>query len=359
MDLPNSPPIAPICVPTAAAALSFLLPVHQLSPVVSLTALAAATFVLGFSAGYFAARLSRPQNSVPAGPPRLVVTQLLIYPIKSCAAISLPAARVTRRGLENDRLFMLISPDRRSLTQKRYPSLARIRPSFEHNALVIAADGRPPYRHSIVTDGEPVLVTHLKDQLEAVDQGEDVAHFFQAALGLEGVRMVRMRDGFVRGVDPRFVRPGFETSMSDGWPYLLASEASLAALSAHVGRELEMRRFRPNVVVGGVGKGVAPFEEDCWKVLRVGSRVVFELVSGCVRCKVVTVDPGTGVMDGDNQPTVALKEIRAFGKRVIFGQNMIAVEHDGERAVVRVGDPVFVTETSKQGPVLVGSRGKA
>jgi hypothetical protein len=43
-----------------------------------------------------------------------------------------------------------------------------------------------------------------------------------------------------------------------------------------------MNRFRPNLVVSGA----KPFDEDSWRLLRVGSGLEFENVKPCDRCKV-------------------------------------------------------------------------
>lgn len=60
----------------------------------------------------------------------LQIAELWVYPVKSCAGIQLPVAMVERGGLQWDRQFAIIKPDGEVLSQKSYPQLAKICPSF-------------------------------------------------------------------------------------------------------------------------------------------------------------------------------------------------------------------------------------
>jgi len=108
------------------------------------------------------------------------------------------------------------------------------------------------------------------------DQGEAVARWLETVLEEPGVRLVYMGDECKRRVDPRYsVGNSNITSFSDGFPYLLISQASLNDLNHRIymnhhkarvisqeeesiSRPLGMDRFRPNIVV----TGLRPYEED-------------------------------------------------------------------------------------------------
>lgn len=290
---------------------------------------------------------------------KIRVSQLLIYPIKACAPVAIDSARVTDRGLENDRLFMVVDHTGRSVTQKKRPRLTLVRPSFDEGGrLYLEAPGMEPFVHSVKKWGTKQSVTHLTATCDAIDQGDDIAEFFVSFLGVPGLRLVRMREGFVRKIENKYVKPGqFQTSFSDAYPFLLVSEASLGQVSEKTGKDLEVTRFRPNIVV--TGEGLKPFQEDEWKKLSIGERASFEIPKSCIRCKVVTVDPSTGVMDEKNQPTEALKSFRAFRKAVVFGQNMVPI-HRHRLVHVKIGDEVVITETQEAPvPDCAGSDNKA
>ena len=124
---------------------------------------------------------------------------------------------------------------------------------------------------------------------------------------------------------------------SDGFPWLLISEASLEELNSRLSRKLPMNRFRPNIVV----QGLPPFGEDLIHELA-GDGVRLRRAKPCARCIVTTTDQATGTRDGD-EPLRALAKFRFDRelKGVLFGQNMILIE--GLGAQLRVGQELQTT----------------
>ena len=61
-----------------------------------------------------------------------VLSELHLYPIKSCAGITLREATVTVAGLMSeqiyDREWMIVDKDGEALTQREYPKMALITP---------------------------------------------------------------------------------------------------------------------------------------------------------------------------------------------------------------------------------------
>jgi uncharacterized protein YcbX len=146
------------------------------------------------------------------------------------------------------------------------------------------------------------------------------------------VRLVRFDARRKRASNPEWT-PGIEAlnQFSDGFPWLLASEASLEELNTRLQRKLPMNRFRPNIVVSGL----PPFGEDQLQDLTAGA-VRLRRAKGCTRCVVTTTDQATGTRDG-NEPLQALAKFRFDRelKGVVFGQNLILI--DGVGAQLQVG----------------------
>jgi uncharacterized protein YcbX len=141
-----------------------------------------------------------------------------------------------------------------------------------------------------------------------------------------------------RPVDPDFAKDGESVSFADGFPLLVTTRASLAALNSLIARgdrpgegPLPMNRFRPNVVLDGT----APWAEDGWRRITVGE-VSFRVAKPCGRCVVTTTDQLTA--ERGSEPLRSLARHRRFGSRLVFGQNLVP-EGTG---VVRIGDPVTV-----------------
>ncbi|MBK9164216.1 MAG: MOSC domain-containing protein [Acidobacteria bacterium] len=182
--------------------------------------------------------------------------------------------------------------------------------------------------------------------------------WFSEVLG-RNCQLVLMPESTERHVSERFDRGDDLVSFADGYPLLLIGEGSLAELNRRIAANstneadrvpLEMRRFRPNLVVSGT----EPFEEDSWARIRVGE-AIFRVVKPCARCAITTVDPDRGEFAG-KEPlrTLAsfrmakdvfpdkLEELGMEPNYVLFGENLIP-ENPG--VVIRVGDKLEVLET--------------
>ncbi|SEM50310.1 hypothetical protein SAMN05192533_103165 [Mesobacillus persicus] len=73
---------------------------------------------------------------------------------------------------------------------------------------------------------------------------------------------------------------------------LLTTDASLEHLEELSGKkEVDIRRFRPNLFISLIDK--VPFQEEEWigRRIKIGSEVEIELVGYCPRCMIITVDP--------------------------------------------------------------------
>ena len=72
------------------------------------------------------------------------------------------------------------------------------------------------------------------------------------------VTLLYMPDSERRDVNPSRAHPGEIVSFADAYPLLLMSEASLSDLNQRLREPVDMRRFRPNLVISG-GE---PYGED-------------------------------------------------------------------------------------------------
>jgi uncharacterized protein len=112
------------------------------------------------------------------------------------------------------------------------------------------------------------------------------------------------------------------------------SAESLRDLNSRLDDPLPMNRFRPNVVVEGLG----PFGEDSARFLRIGE-VEIELVRPCARCVITTTDQDSGVRGREPLRTLAAfrtRELDGGGRGVVFGQNGIP----RTTGTIAVGDSV-------------------
>ena len=168
------------------------------------------------------------------------VAELWRYPVKSLRGERLERASVLLGGIAGDRLVRL-EDERGLVTARRKQRLVGV-------DAVVGRDGEP------WIEGEP---------------------WRSPAAG------ARIRE--LAGAEARLVPTGAGARF-DGAPILVCTNGALAALGE------DRRRFRPNVVIGGV-PGLAE-REWVGRELAIGGAVLAarEL---CVRCGVTTIDPDT------------------------------------------------------------------
>lgn len=189
------------------------------------------------------------------------VVGLWRYPVKSMAGESLARAEVSWHGLAGDRRWAFVRPDVPQsgfpwFTLREQPAMANYRPSF-------ADPARPDRSATLVS-------TPAGEVLDVTDPA------LAAALGRPDLRVMRQDRGIF-----------------DTFPLSIITTQTLANLGCGLGLELDVRRFRPNLLVEAVGDVAYPEDEWVGRVLRIGStRLRIDKRDG--RCAVITLDPVTG-----------------------------------------------------------------
>ncbi|MGK5501231.1 MOSC domain-containing protein [Streptomyces sp. URMC 125] len=268
------------------------------------------------------------------------VSELISYPVKGCAGVSVPAALVTEAGLAHDRTFMVVGEDGVFRTQRSDPRLALVRPSVgaDGGRLTLRAPGAEPLAVEVDPAAERIEVRLFGKPLQGVDQGPGAAAWLSEVLGAPS-RLVRVPPEQRRVVDGR--TPGV-SGYADSSPVHILSRSSLDGLNRRIaeagGGPLTMDRFRPNVVVDGWDE---PHTED--RVLRaVLGEAELAYAKPAVRCAVTLVDQRTGARSGPEPlRTLALyrRAVRDGLSGVMFGAKF-SVVRTGRLAV---GDEVGVT----------------
>jgi uncharacterized protein YcbX len=258
------------------------------------------------------------------------VSALYVYPVKACGGVSVTSARVVARGFEYDRRYMIVDEHGLFLTQRELPELALVSTSFAAGGIVLGRAGH----------GECHLPVALEsgDRLDVTVWGHtgvalrhDRASAWLSDVVRRALSVVYMPDEHQRPVKPEHAGSFDVVSFADAFPFLVISEASLSELNSRLREPIEMRRFRPNIVV----TGVPAFAEDTWTELRLGA-LGFRAPKRCDRCSVTTVDPSTGVRG--QEPLRTLATYRKQDGKVWFGMNLI---HD-DQGVLSIGDRLFL-----------------
>ena len=304
----------------------------------------------------------------------ILIDELWLFPIKGCKGFKVTSSKMTARGLEYDRTFMLVKESSgHFVSQRGLPKMALLETSLDAAGkhLVVSAkkikndikDLKIPLREAQnqIKEHHNLKVTVWGQECLARDVGDDYAKWFSSVLGGdEKLRLVHMSG------NEKFNRTAYNggvVSFADQYPVLLASQESIVGLNQRLEKPIEMERFRPNVVVKGVS---SPFAEDMWEnisfVSSSGSTASVDEATElcmdvpfppCGRCKVPTNDLETGVLDAGNQPTKAMMTFRSGSdlglqqrklcNQVYFGVHLARPTLlDGGKTELRVGDKVLV-----------------
>jgi uncharacterized protein YcbX len=263
----------------------------------------------------------------------VTLAALHLYPVKSCAGITLDTHALDTTGLDLDRAWMMVDEHGEFLSQRELPRMALIRPTLRHSDLVLRAPGMLALHLALDVVEQPVRVRVWNDEAAAFDMGALAAQWCSDFLG-RTARLVRFDPDAQRLADSQWTGSlAAPVQFSDGFPLLVASTASLAELNrrlnVHKQAQVTMQRFRPNLVLDGLDAHGEDFIDELSfddGAIRLG------LVKPCSRCSIPDVDPdsaATGHAVGD-----ALAAYRAdarVGGALTFGMNTVIVEGAGRR----------------------------
>jgi len=221
----------------------------------------------------------------------MIVKQLLRYPIKSFGGESIESTDLLEGGMPFDRAYALIDtqPNRagKPLTGREQRRLLAYKARAEDGEIHVRTPAGADFKLR-----DPALLAELEHDL--------------------GRPILLTR------------QPG---PYHDAADLLVINAASLRALGAEFGKPLDLRRFRPNVILDA--ENATPFAESSWA----GGRfllgdALLEADYQCERCVMTTIDPDTLEMEPGVLRLIVERHAKDFGVycRVVRG------------ATIRVGD---------------------
>lgn len=195
------------------------------------------------------------------------VAAIFRYPVKSMAGEQLEVAQMGWHGIEGDRRLAL----RRTQDRGSFPFLT----ASKLPDLVLFT----PVRHGDGTDGD--LPTHVRtpEGKEMTVFGDDLAAEIGGRHGSR-VEMMHLRGGIF-----------------DEAPISVITEGTLREIGRGAGKLLDLRRFRPNIVIRLLQPDV--FEEDKWVgssllIGKSGDGPCVSVTMRDLRCSMVNLDPESG-----------------------------------------------------------------
>lgn len=284
-------------------------------------------------------------------PKTTTITDLRIYPIKSCRGFSVKSSTLSRKGLQYDRCCMFIDAKKVFITIRDKPEMTLIKTAIEVDTkgstilkvtfpAVVKSEGhdpKPDYEHATIIS-VPLEASHdwLDKNAELIEAeiwkydtdayaftspevADAVTKYFTAWDSESQVKLV------TKGPTPRQCRGNGDpeylgrkefVNFPDVLPIQVANESSLKELNGRLSQsgagEITIERFRPNIIVNS--DNLQPWEEDEWKTLRINPPKTYlgslstltgvknealdvDVAARCARCHVPNVDPDTAVPD--------------------------------------------------------------
>ncbi len=260
----------------------------------------------------------------------LKITQLWVYPIKSCQGVSVSSVDLLASGLKNDREMMIVDSEGQFVTQRSDAILAHIGVDLpnDNQVKLIFADQSITFTKQYQ---QSVAATVWKRSVPAFDQGDAVAEFLSDIIGRK-VRLLATRPVDTENAEKAIL-------FQDGQAVHLLTEKSLQhAQEKLLAYQIDVRRFRPNIVIGeaeDVENSLSPFAEDQWK--NVGTdKTEMMITKLCERCTVPGINPQT--LDKETAVYHYFKTYRLVNKKPMFG----ICGYGTKLGCLQVGDRVTV-----------------
>jgi uncharacterized protein YcbX len=251
------------------------------------------------------------------------IRQLFVYPLKSCAGISVSDFYFDDKGPLFDRRWMLIdSQTGIFISQRNIPQMALISTHIENGEVWVGQtlDKTLAQFCRLPIKGELVDVEIWADNVCGYDCGNESAVWFSQLLSHD-CRLVYQGD-CERIVDEEYADKKTMVGFADGFPLLVVAQASIDVLNEACDAEISAINFRPNIVI----ENTPPFAEKNWHYLTVGNlqemggNLEMAVVKPCQRCIIPLLNPSTAKREPSILPI--LLEYCRDDKNIIFGQNL-------------------------------------
>uniref|UniRef100_A0A663MX73 Molybdenum cofactor sulfurase n=1 Tax=Athene cunicularia TaxID=194338 RepID=A0A663MX73_ATHCN len=205
----------------------------------------------------------------------ITVTNIYVYPIKSCSAFEVSEWPVGNQGLLYDRNWMVVNQNGVCITQKQEPRLLSFFPL-----------------HRLCQTSRYLVKTH--------DCGDGIADWFSLFLG-HPCRLIRQSSDMKNRSHRKTTKGMFS--------FLKNCDFSL---SKHQPLEIEelIRRFRANIVISAPES----FEEEEWAEISIGA-LRFQVMGPCSRCQIICIDQQSGERNKEFLQSLSA----ARGRKTNFG----------------------------------------
>ena len=255
-------------------------------------------------------------------------TALYVHPIKGCAGTPVAELQIDARGgAVGDRGWAVVDAEGAVTWLGAWPRLALVQPAFADDGLVLQAPGAAAIATPAAAELAPCRVKMWNDvrarhdSFAAGDAGDAVAAWLERVAGAP-LRLVKLEEAV-------HAREGNNALH-------LVFAPSVAAVQAQWPQAVDLRRFRPNIVLSLPADDSDEFIEESLAALAwLGEgQTRLDVTGPCIRCIVPNVDPASAQVDERFLDTLARLSLQRRPGPTAFG--IYARGAAGAR--LRVGD---------------------
>lgn len=282
--------------------------------------------------------------------PLVLISALHVYPIKSCAGVSVQSMNFTQDGPDDDRQYLLCDERGVFVSQRSHPKLALVKTHLENgvvNVTIPRVGGLSLRKQE--EPGEAVQVMVHNDECIGFRHSKQADDLFSTFLGKK-VSLLRHYPTVARQRESKEKGKPVQLRFADSYPVTIVSAEALFELNKRLVKErqraVSIERFRPTVVVDGP----PAHDEDLWKSASVGG-VQLRFENHCSRCSIPNIDPESGVLDRLKPVTNALYAYRRLDPKsrdVYFSSNFGVELFGGASHHLNVGDELKVEYQTAQ-----------
>ena len=263
-------------------------------------------------------------NLQPLKANTIIIKDLILYPIKGCAGISISSSQIKSTGLQYDRDYCLMSTKRQKIiSQSAKPKICWIQPSIpDEYGIQISAPMMSKsifvprtYKHN---SRKCMKYWNYKEGIYGYDQGEAASKWLTSYFIKHGydrndsIRLILFDPNFKRithkkDTSRRYLQNNKHkepvVSFANEFQFLVISEESLNGLNKKIKADrkrcrqrydaemdkIRMDRFRPNIVISSNGYYPPHFEDDV-DVLVIEDRVKLYHTKNCPRCGMPSIN---------------------------------------------------------------------
>jgi len=242
---------------------------------------------------------------------KITITELNIYPIKSCQKQSVQKWKTTEYGLLYDREWSIIDSNNKIIRLKKCANLIHLIPyiNLSENQLIIK------YKNTSIT----------------IDINNTPKEWFYSGYIYNNNINKWLSDCL--DISCKLIRSKPDASFTNDGELLLINELSVLDLNNRTNMNYSIDIFRPNVVINGIKE----YSEDTiLSIENINSKFIFK--NKCKRCNMINVDEITGNVDS-SEPLLTLSKYRRTNGNIYFGIIM-SIEYSTE---LKIGDTFKIT----------------